>query len=86
MDLTGRRDLRLSERGHMLRAVVGSLEVGALLRKCGGEGRCCRKGQILSCSLWGPGGAGRWDSAQAPGRAGQGDGLRPLTASGAPPG
>lgn len=30
----------------MLRVVVGFLEVGAPLRKCGGEGRCCRKGQI----------------------------------------
>lgn len=44
VDLTGRRDLRLSERGQVLRAVVGSLEVGAPLRKCGGEGLCCRKG------------------------------------------
>lgn len=32
------------KRGRVLRVVVGSLEVGAPLRKHGGEGWCCRKG------------------------------------------
>jgi len=32
------------KRGRVLRAVVGFLEVGAPLRKHGGEGWCCRKG------------------------------------------
>lgn len=73
VDLTGRRDLRLSER--MLCAVVGSLDVEAPLRKRGGEGRCCRKGQIHLQSGWKEWGGGTQHRLQ--GEQGKGVGSGP---------